>query len=296
MIEFHRLLLGDKQRNEAFAKALEKVIVPGKTIVADIGSGTGYLSFIASKLGAKECHLYEIDEEMFAISKQIAKDNSITNCVFHKGHSSEVKNPVQADVVISETLGNYALEENIVETLRDARRFLKPDGVMIPQKLRQFVAPVVTDRIHRELDVWDLGHGLDFSKARELCFNNVYVRTLQQSDLLPNGANQWDAVDFYEENDSDRSATIEWTPGTATVYGFVLWWTCELLPGLTLTTAPGAPHTHWEHVYLPLPEPIVTKNTVRLALHSDTRYDVKVRLQWSAEADGKMQEMDMEKG
>ncbi len=53
MIEFHRLLLGDKARNDAFTKALTQVIKPGKSIVADIGSGTGYLSFIASKLGAK---------------------------------------------------------------------------------------------------------------------------------------------------------------------------------------------------------------------------------------------------
>src|SRR3989338_3698721 len=120
MLELHRLLLGDKPRNDAFVKTLKAVITSGKTTIADIGSGTGFLSFVAEKLGAKECFLYELSPEMIALSKALASKNGIKHCTFSAGHSTEVKNPPQADVVVSETLGNWAYEENIIETMNDA--------------------------------------------------------------------------------------------------------------------------------------------------------------------------------
>ena len=51
-IEYHRTLLADRVRNAAFHAALQRVIVAGKTTVADIGAGTGFLGFMAAKLGA----------------------------------------------------------------------------------------------------------------------------------------------------------------------------------------------------------------------------------------------------
>ena len=50
LIEFHRTMLADAVRNAAFHEALRRVIVPGRTTVADIGCGTGLLAFMASRL------------------------------------------------------------------------------------------------------------------------------------------------------------------------------------------------------------------------------------------------------
>ena len=58
-IEYHRTLLADRVRNAAFHEALRRVIVKGKTTVADIGAGTGFLGFLAAKLGAKRVDFYE---------------------------------------------------------------------------------------------------------------------------------------------------------------------------------------------------------------------------------------------
>ena len=55
MLELQRKLLGDRGRNAAFRKALKTAIAPGKSVVLDLGSGTGFLSFLAERLGAKEC-------------------------------------------------------------------------------------------------------------------------------------------------------------------------------------------------------------------------------------------------
>ncbi len=300
MIEFQRLILGDQVRNKVFEDALKRVIRPGESIVADIGSGTGYLSFLASKMGAKECHLYEFSE-LLPLSKEIAKKNGIKNLHFHHAHSMSVKNPVKADIVISETLGNYALEENMLETLSDAKRYLKEGGVMIPQTLTQYVVPVTSDRLHKEINVWDtLGHGLDFSPAKEICFHNMYVKTLRPDELLQNGIQEWDSIDFRKGGSSIRQADVVWSmQNPQKIYGFVLFWHCELLPGITLSTTPLHPPTHWQQIYLPLIEPLSlqSNDTLKLHLHSDSRLKVKIRLKWKAEGGGESSiEMDTHKG
>ena len=132
-IELHRKLLGDKVRNDALGAALARVVKPGMS-VADIGAGTGFLSFLARRLGAAQCHLYEYSGAL-ALAQELARRNRITGLTFVHAHSSEVKKPPKADVVVSETLGNFALEEGLLETLVDARRFLKPGGVLIPLAL-----------------------------------------------------------------------------------------------------------------------------------------------------------------
>src|SRR5438874_1507214 len=105
MIEFHRQMLGDRVRNQAFHDALKRVIKPGMTMT-DIGAGTGVLSFMALKLGAKDCYLYEYGD-ILRIAKEIAKQNKIEGCHFIARHSSEEKKPVKTDIVVSETLGNF---------------------------------------------------------------------------------------------------------------------------------------------------------------------------------------------
>lgn len=305
MIELHRKLLGDHPRNQAFYDALKRVIVPGKSVVADIGSGTGFLSFLASKLGARECHLYETSE-ILEVSRALAQINGITNCRFIPLHSTQARNPPKADIVVSETLGNYALEENIIEIMNDAKRFLKPGGVMIPHGLTQFVAPVTSPRLFNEINVWDdVGFGLDFSTAKVVCMNNMYVRPVQSSDLLPDAEQRWDTVDFGKKNASKRSAALAWTMRKpATVYGFCLWWESTLVPGNVISTSPYKPRTHWDQMYLPVLEPIPLKpkEGVSLDLRSDTRFEVKVNLEWDvAKIDtkgksGKPQRFDMRKG
>ena len=69
-IEYHRVLLADHVRNAAFHAALQKVIVKGKTTVADIGAGTGFLGFLAAKLGALRVDLYET-AEIAAIARKL---------------------------------------------------------------------------------------------------------------------------------------------------------------------------------------------------------------------------------
>ncbi len=284
-MELQMKLLGDHVRNQAFFDALKKVIRPGVTTIADIGSGTGFLSFLASKLGAKMCYLYEQDEALLELSRKIANENKITNCRFVPLHSSQVKQPEKVDVVISETLGNYALEEHIIENLGDARRFLKPGGMILPSCLEQWIAPVTNKRILDEMNPWDhVGFDVNLQPAKHAALNNMYVAKIHASDLLKKDcAKKWDEVDFHKKEKSVRAGKANWTMDhRAAIFGFAVWWKCTLAPGMTLSTSPFSPSTHWDQIFLPLEEPLAVNKNDRLEIHlaSDTRYQIGVRLKW----------------
>jgi protein arginine N-methyltransferase 1 len=307
-IEYHRTLIADRVRNEAFEAALRSVIEPGKTTVADIGAGTGLIGLLAARIGAREVHLYECAEVARVAEAVIAK-NGVANCHLYPCHSTEMRSPPRVDVVVSETLGNYPLEENIVTTMRDARRrHLKVGGIVIPNRIVQFVAPVVVPRMHLELTVWDrVGFGLDFAPARTMSLNNAYVRSLTPSELLDDGrsAAVWDTVDFARSPATRRKGEAKWKLARTTmIYGLAAWWTAELVPGVQISTAPGAPWTHWEQLYFPLLAPIegAAGETLAVRLGSRSSPEAGTHLSWSAlvlDRNGRTrsrQALDLDKG
>ena len=301
-IEYHRTLIADRVRNEAFEAALRSVIKKGATTVADIGTGTGLLALMAAKLGAREVFLYEA-AEVAGVAAKVLKANGARNCRLIPCHSTEMVDPPKVDVVVSETLGNYALEEHVIETLADAKkRFLNPGGVLIPRRIEQFVAPVVSDRVQAEFAAWDMT-GFDLSVAKAMSLNNIYVRTFGAKELLE--AKVWDTVDLGTDGKSARKGEASWKPKAATtVYGFATWWSAELAPGIVLSTAPDAPRTHWEQLYFPLLQPIATKagDTIVVNLRSRTSAEAGTHVTWIAthrDANGRevdRQSLNLDKG
>jgi len=260
-------MLADRVRHEAFRAALQKTITPGNSTVADIGAGTGVLAFFARELGAREVWLYEPGAAL-GLAESVAARNGIDGLHFVSARSLDVEDPPLVDVAVAEVLGNFAYEEDVLETLRDARRFLKPGGVLIPHSIVQWASPVVTDRFERDLRSWrDVGFGLDWSDAELVTRNNMYVYAIEPEDLLASAAKCWDSLEFKSDIDSRREGAVSWRPATATpVYGFALWWDCTLAPGVVLSTSPFGSRTHWDQIYLPVREPLAIEAGDELAL------------------------------
>ena len=291
-IEYHRTLIADRVRLAAFRDALAAVIRPGRTTVADIGAGTGVLAFLAARLGARKVYAYEM-AEIGAVAERLKALNRIRQVELIPGRSTDIIDPPRGDIVVTETLGNLALEEFLVETMNDARaRHLKPGGTLIPGRVAQFVHPVVAPRLREELTAWDrVGYGLDLGPARDMSLNNVYIRQLRPEELLSGGAGAivWDEVDFAKQNRLTRRGEVSWTvPAPATVHGLALWWQAELAPGVSLSTSPLAPATHWEQLFFPALRPLTLAagETLKAEIRTKSSHEHGTDISWSLAAVG----------
>lgn len=309
-IEYHRTLIADRVRLAAFRDALKALIEPGMTTVADIGTGVGVLGVIAARLGAKRVYMYE-SAEVSAVAARVIQRNRARACTLLPCRSTEFVDPPRVDLVVSETLGNYALEEDIIATMHDAQvRHLKPGGRLAPRRIRQFVSPVLSARVDRELRVWrdmakTVGLDIDLSPAEDLSLNNMYVRTFAADDLFDPAGVEWDRVALGEEKRSSRRGEGLWRfPEAGRVHGFALWWTADLADDVRISTAPTSAPTHWEQLYLPLREPtdLAAGERLRIALRSTTTAEAGTNVAWTVlrEApDGAVlarQAMNLEKG
>ncbi len=287
MIEAQRRLLADSVRNQAFAAAIAAVVRPGMR-VADLGAGTGFLSLLAAQHGASVT-AYEQHPGLVGLARDILRANRAAKAKpairLVTSFSYAVADPEPADVVIAEVLGNYCLEEHLIETMGDGRRFLRKGGVMLPSAVRLFVCPVVAAATQRSVDTWQVGFGLDYAAARRVGLSNLFVRTVPAGDLLQAGAAAriHDSAVFPGDGSSRRTGSVEFTlSSAATIHGLACWWEADLAPGITLSTSPLAPPTHWEQIYLPLLKPVAAKrgDTFAVTIASDTRLESGCVLAW----------------
>ena len=132
----------DASRNVVFFQALKQSVTQD-SFVLDIGSGTGLWAIAAAKLGAKHVVAVEQEPLLIGLIKSLALENGVSDKVqVVQGRSGQIQLDTKFDVVISETIGHLIFDEQIVQIMIDARqRFLKPDGVLIPNSVRLVVAP-----------------------------------------------------------------------------------------------------------------------------------------------------------
>ena len=143
--EVHRTMICDRVRTEAFRRAIDSVVRPGD-IVLDVGAGSGILSVFAARAGA--ARVYAVERTTVAVlAQELAAANGVAEIVqvIH-GDVLDVELPERVDVIVSEWLGGFGIDEGMLAPVIAARdRWLKPGGVMIPRSVTAWAA-LVYDR------------------------------------------------------------------------------------------------------------------------------------------------------
>lgn len=164
--KWHVPMLHDRARNAAYRSALERAIRPGM-IALEIGTGAGFLSLTAARLGAR-VYTCEANKMVAAAAQHIAEHNGLADriTVIPK-LSSELQSgidfPERADLLMSELFDDTLFGDGIVDYIGDAKeRLLKPEAEVVPVRSALRLALVAFERPEKHNPLGDID-GFDLS-------------------------------------------------------------------------------------------------------------------------------------
>jgi protein arginine N-methyltransferase 1 len=251
----------DGARIDAYGRAIERAVRPG-SIVVDLGCGTGIMSLLALRAGARRVHAIEMDSSVWLARDLAAANGYGDRLVVHHGSSFDVDLDEPADVVIADLRGSSPLFGENLTAMEDAkRRLLAPGGVLMPVRDRLFVALAETDA-HRQ----GLGrgwasferNGFDAAAARFATLNCTYTdegMTINANQLVSE-AKVWAELEYGEPFSHSLSATVDLaiTRG-GTAHSLAIWFEATIYEDLAYTNAPGHDMVY-SRILLPLLEPV----------------------------------------
>ncbi|CAN5922853.1 hypothetical protein BH11MYX3_BH11MYX3_39290 [soil metagenome] len=287
-LSIHRWMLRDTQRNEAYRRALAHVVKPGD-VVLDVGAGTGILSIFAAAAGARR--VYAVERTGIAdVAKQVIAANGYTEIIqVLQSDLEDVSLPEKVDVIVSEWMGGFGVDENVLAPVVMARdRWLKPGGIMVPSRVTAMLAPAHLPEFDDAMAHWrSRPHGVDLSLIAELSTHeNFHTQTPPESLVAP-PQKMWSHDPLTcSLAEADQPFTTKLTfevAEKARLSGLMTWFVAEMGDGNTLTNAVGDPDTHWGRSMFPLDRPIdlTAGAKVDIELHCDPSLPGSCEFSWT---------------
>lgn len=256
-VDQHERMLADAVRVDSYHAAIQKYVQPGDTVV-DLGSGTGVLSFFASKKKPKQ--VYAIDHgPIIEMAKHLARKNDIHNISFVQEHSTKFTPEELVDVIIHEQIGDYLLDEDMVRNLCDLRdRILKPGGKILPSEFDLFMEPAQLEAGLRTPFLWEQKlHGIRFEGTKEWLQSerNTIGKTDIRCRLRPNQVAHFlcetepvftfDIMSADPDNMPTKFVARKKVTYPGMMDGFCLYFNIRFDEEIAIPTGPFSPTTHW---------------------------------------------------
>lgn len=256
-LSIHETMLADTVRINAYAQALAKYVTE-EDVVLDLGTGTGILSFLAARQQPRQ--VYAVDHgEMIELAKHVAAHNHIRNITFIKSPSQNVMLPQKADILVQEQMGSWLFNENMIESVLDARdRLLKAGGKILPGRFELFIEPVQLNDEDRVPFIWEqniatiqfeqLKDALNAQLSADHFQTTIKPHQVQRLLCQPKAVLTFDLATLRKE---DIPATLHYRRVVTTegrLDGFCLYFKAIFDDEISFTTAPvraGMLHTHW---------------------------------------------------
>jgi protein arginine N-methyltransferase 1 len=262
LVEEHVGYLADPQRMQAYRSALRSLVRPG-AVVVDLGSGTGILGMLACEAGASR--VYCIDESsMLGVAKtHITANGYADRCVFLKSHSRDVQLPELVDLVVADQMGSFGLGAGLLESFADAKqRFLKPTGILVPNRLNLYLAGVRAPEFRDALArVRSNAGALDVSHLQHLMLNDV--RTVDprgEPQDLCTSVGELVSLTLGSAVPETITGVVEISATSAGVLDGIAGWfsaSLDLANGTELTNAPfSSERIDRRYMFLPFKEPV----------------------------------------
>ncbi|KAJ9181921.1 hypothetical protein P3X46_005964 [Hevea brasiliensis] len=270
-------------------------------VVVDVGAGSGILSLFAAQAGAKHVYAVEASEMAEYARRLIAGNPSLGERItVIKGKVEEVELPEKADILISEPMGTLLVNERMLESYVIARdRFLLPNGKMFPTVGRMHMAPFSDEYLFIEIAnkalFWQQQnyYGVDLTPLYGSAFQGYFSQPVVDAFdprllVAPAIFHVIDFTEIKEEELYEIDIPLKFIASVGTrVHGLACWFDV-LFNGSTvqrwLTTAPGAPTTHWYQLRCVLSQPLYVMagqeitGRLRMVAHNAQSYTIYLTL------------------
>ncbi|KAH9311838.1 hypothetical protein KI387_026873, partial [Taxus chinensis] len=245
-----------------YAAVIENRIDFQGRIVVDVGAGSGILSLFAAQAGAKHVYAVEASDMVDYARKLVAGNPSLGERItVIKGKVEEVELPEKADILISEPMGTLLVNERMLESYVIARdKFLSPVGKMFPTIGRIHMAPFSDEYLYVEIAnkslFWQQQnyYGVDLTPLHGSAFQGYFSQPVVDAFdprilIAPAIYHTIDFTKVKEEELYEIDIPLNFTASIGTrVHGLACWFDVLFNGSCVqrlLTTAPGAPTTHW---------------------------------------------------
>ena len=249
----HRTMIRDGVRTGTFRRAINSVVRP-RDLVLDIGAGSGILSVFAARAGAES--VYAVERTSIAVlAHELATANGVAEIVdVIQGDVMDIELPGKVDVIVSEWLGGFGIDEGMLAPVIAAReRWLRPGGVMIPHSVTAWTA-LVHDRYLADTVAFlrDKPFGLELDVLVDKTVNEIIYsgtfRHLAADDARSGPGRLWttnaDRISLEQARAPHQAEALLAVHDPGIANALALWFSAELAPGISLSVGPGDPPTH----------------------------------------------------
>lgn len=154
---WHYDMLANHERSQYYTDLIKENCKD--KIVLEIGTGSGLVAALAVKHGAKKVYCCEENPYLADVAQKLFKRLKIEDKVqlFAKNSSQIATDEIPpVDVVLHELFGSDPFEEYMVPALKDARRFMKPAAIFLPEKIQIIYKPIYNQQLPQKLHFEDI--------------------------------------------------------------------------------------------------------------------------------------------
>jgi Flp pilus assembly protein TadD/predicted RNA methylase len=253
---WHMEMLSDLERNEAYQKAIESV-VKENSVVLDIGTGSGILSMMAARAGAKHVYTCESSGLLAEAALDIFKKNGYSEKItLFKKYSTQIPpNDLKEkpNVIVAEIFDSGLLGEHAVFSFRHAIEALGAPGCKTIPQSANVVGRIISlpkqKQIHPIKDI----SGFDLSPFNKFRVAEAYLSMKlsatehefmsDEKDLLHvNFEKPWPTI---PGNHSQRVELEFEITRNNNIHGVAFWFKLNLTNDISISSAPERKDNHW---------------------------------------------------
>ena len=253
---WHTEMINDKKRNSFYYSAL-KSLIKNTSSVLEIGTGSGLLSIMAAKLGAKKVDTCEENNIIAGIANEIINENNLNNkinIIIKKSNDIKVGVDINepANILLSELFSNNFLGEGVLSSLEDAkRRLLTSEAKIIPEFGSVMISLFGGDRISNRIYAEEY-EGIKLKKFNKINSKKYLLHNQDIEVNLMSNAIEAFKFDFLNKKNffpEEKKIEIQ-TIKKGKIFGVIQWIKIGMFDGLEYENDPRLRDygSHWQYV------------------------------------------------